>query len=102
MTKTVAELYDFAVNQQLLLAPLASTKDLLESRQLEDREFFVDVYHPRLGKPFSYPGVFAKFSATPLAKPRPAPSVGEHTDEILGELGLTEREIVDLRAEGCV
>jgi crotonobetainyl-CoA:carnitine CoA-transferase CaiB-like acyl-CoA transferase len=102
MTKTVTELYDFAVNRQLLLAPLASTKDLLESRQLENREFFVDVHHPRLGRPFSYPGGFAKFSATPLMQPRPAPHVGEHTVEILQELGLTEREIVELRAEGCI
>jgi benzylsuccinate CoA-transferase BbsE subunit len=102
MTKTVAELYDFAIKKQLLLAPLASTKDLLESRQLRDREFFVDVDHPRLRSSFAYPGAFAKFSATPLVQPRPAPRVGEHTAEILGELGLTERAVAALRDEGLV
>jgi crotonobetainyl-CoA:carnitine CoA-transferase CaiB-like acyl-CoA transferase len=102
MTKTVAELYDFAIKKQLLLAPLASTKDLLESRQLGDREFFVDVDHPRLRGSFSYPGAFAKFSATPLVQPRPAPRVGEHSAEILGELGLTEHDVMALRAEGVV
>jgi crotonobetainyl-CoA:carnitine CoA-transferase CaiB-like acyl-CoA transferase len=102
MTKTVAELYGFAVTKQLLLAPLASTKDLVESRQLQDREFFVAVEHPQLGRSFQHAGAFAKFSATPLVQPRPAPRLGEHTAEILGELGLTAREVDELRADGVV
>jgi crotonobetainyl-CoA:carnitine CoA-transferase CaiB-like acyl-CoA transferase len=103
MTKTVAELYDAAVTKQLLLAPLATPKDLLESRQLQDREFFVPIEHPKLAKTFTYPGPFAKFSATPCVAIRPAPALGEHTDRILGDdLGLSGTEISELRAEGVV
>ena len=102
MTKTVAELYDLAVTKRLLLAPLASTKDLVESRQLQDREFFIDVAHPRLQQTFSYPGPFANFSATPLVKRQPAPQVGEHTAAILGELGVSTHEFDVLRADGIV
>ena len=34
--------------------------------------------------------------------PRPAPNVGEHTDEVLREAGYGESEIRALRAEGVI
>jgi formyl-CoA transferase len=35
-------------------------------------------------------------------QPRPAPAVGEHSDEVLREIGYTEAEIGALRAEGII
>jgi crotonobetainyl-CoA:carnitine CoA-transferase CaiB-like acyl-CoA transferase len=103
MTKTVAELYELAIREGFLLAPLCTVKDLLESRQLIDRTFFVDVEHPELGTSFTYAGAFAKFSRTPLADPRPAPRLGEHNGDILsGELGFTLHQLSVLRAAGAV
>jgi crotonobetainyl-CoA:carnitine CoA-transferase CaiB-like acyl-CoA transferase len=34
--------------------------------------------------------------------PRPAPGFGEHTEEVLAALGLTEGEVADLRRRGVV
>ena len=47
-------------------------------------------------------GVAPRFSRTPGAIARPAPATGEHTDEILAELGLSEDEITDLRSRTVV
>jgi formyl-CoA transferase len=33
---------------------------------------------------------------------RPPPALGEHTDEVLAELGFTAAEIAQMRAEGAV
>jgi crotonobetainyl-CoA:carnitine CoA-transferase CaiB-like acyl-CoA transferase len=48
-------------------------------------------------------GVPFKMSATPGAVRRPAPRLGEHTDEVLRErLGLDDREIARLRAARAI
>jgi crotonobetainyl-CoA:carnitine CoA-transferase CaiB-like acyl-CoA transferase len=35
-------------------------------------------------------------------RPRPEPAVGEHSEEVLREIGYTEAEIEALRAEGVI
>ena len=60
-TRTVAELYERAVGDRMMLAPAASTRDIVDSPQIVDRQAIVDVDGVR------YPGAFAKFSATPIA-----------------------------------
>ena len=41
----------------------------------------------------------ARFSKTPSELGRPAPAFGEHTDELLAELGLAPAEIAELRSD---
>jgi len=96
-TKTIDELYAKAVEHRILLAPIGSIEDLLQSPQLKARQFFVEVEHPELGRSFAYPGAFAIFSETPLEPPRRAPRLGEHTGQILGELGYGKDDLVALR-----
>ncbi|MDQ3810676.1 MAG: CoA transferase [Chloroflexota bacterium] len=47
-------------------------------------------------------GVPMAFSATPASMRRAPPSLGEHTTDVLGELGLAEHEVAALRARGVV
>ena len=43
-----------------------------------------------------------KLSATPVAYTRAPPTLGQHTDEVLAEAGLSGAQIADLRANGVV
>ncbi|GAA3353408.1 CoA transferase [Saccharopolyspora gregorii] len=65
------------------------------------REMVVEVDHPDEG-PVRALGVPVKLSGTPGRIRRPAPALGEHTDELLRATGRTDEEIRALRAEGAV
>jgi formyl-CoA transferase len=49
------------------------------------------------GEPLKVPGIVPKLSATPGAIRAPAPKLGEHTDEVLKEIGYSPSEIEELR-----
>ena len=49
------------------------------------------------GEPLKVPGIVPKLSATPGAIRTPAPKLGEHTDEVLRDLGYSRSEIGELR-----
>ena len=86
LTRTLDQLYEKAVELRFRLAPAATAKDIVESRQIRSRGLLVPVPHPELDASFFYPGPFARFSATPLQEFRRPPLLGEHTEEVLREL----------------
>jgi crotonobetainyl-CoA:carnitine CoA-transferase CaiB-like acyl-CoA transferase len=43
-----------------------------------------------------------RLAETPATVRRPPPRLGEHTDEVLGELGLDAGAIASLRADGAI
>ena len=72
--------------------------EIVGDPHLEDREFFVSVEHPELGREFTYPGSAAIYNASPWRISRRAPLIGEHNDEILGgELGFSKSDLEALK-----
>ena len=86
LTRTLDELYQKAVELRFRLAPAATAKDIVESRQIQARGVLVSVPHPELEASVVYPGAFARFSATPIDTFQRPPLLGEHTEEVLREL----------------
>ena len=102
-TKTKVELMDLAVRKHLLVGPINTVKDLLESRQLAARGFFVPVEHPELGDTIIYPGAPAKASSLPWRIWRRAPLIGEHNEEIyIGELSFSREQLALLKARRVI
>ena len=83
-TKTKAELLEAALDRSLLIAPVATIDDVIQSEQLAFRDYWREIDSPLLGKQVRYPGPFAKLTATPITYRRPTPTIGEHNDEVLG------------------
>ncbi len=61
----------------------------------------VETEHPLAGRTKNI-GIPVKLSETPGAIRQPAPTFGQHTGEILTELGLSPTEIAELRASQVV
>ena len=93
--------------EPLLLAsgiPVGAINDIAQvvaHPQVSARQALVEMNHPRAGK-VRMVGAPVRLSETPGAVRTPAPTLGEHTDEVLRQLlGLRAEEIADLRAAGA-
>lgn len=86
-SRTKQELLAAAMERRLLLAPISNIADVVQNEQFVAREYFTRPFGDGPSAAVRYPGPFAKFSATPLAPCRRPPHIGEHTAEILAELG---------------
>lgn len=94
---TKEEIYYGSQARGASVGMVCTTEDLLKSKQLEAREFFVEIEHPKVGKHL-YPGAPFKMSATLAQINRPAPLLGEHNEEIYCErLGLSKEELRKLK-----
>ncbi len=74
---------------------------VLTDPHVDIREMVVETAHPLAGK-VKLIGVPTKLSLTPGAVTLPPPTLGQHTEEILVSLGLTQKEISDLREKGVI
>jgi len=97
----VMDVYQAAQRRRIPFAPVSTMGDLLASDHLKARGFFAVLEPPGM-PPVTVPGAPYKFSATPWAIRRPAPSLGQHTDEVLAEVGMSNDEIATLRAEQVI
>jgi crotonobetainyl-CoA:carnitine CoA-transferase CaiB-like acyl-CoA transferase len=81
--------------------PVLSVGEMHEDPQALAREMVVATEHPVAGKVQTL-GLPVKFSATPGGIGRPAPVLGQHSREVLAELGFSERDIDRMIDAGAV
>ncbi|MBV8775464.1 MAG: CoA transferase [Deltaproteobacteria bacterium] len=95
--RTKAELLKAALERGLLIAPITTMDEVLESPQLQSRKYWQLHEHRELGRSFPYPGPFARFSEAPITYRRRPPLIGEHNREIyVDDMGLSEFNFADL------
>lgn len=97
MARTKAELLEGATRHRVMLYPVSTTKEILESAQLAARGYWTAVEHPELGDTITYPGVPIHSSEASSGISRRAPLIGEHNQEIYEELGMSRDEILTLK-----
>jgi crotonobetainyl-CoA:carnitine CoA-transferase CaiB-like acyl-CoA transferase len=81
--------------------PVNRLEDTVADPQVRHNDMIVELEHPRYG-PYETVGTPMKFSRTPAAPRRHAPSLGEHSLEVLSELGFTPGEAGALVADGII
>jgi len=83
--------------------PVNHIDEAFADEQVQARGMRIEIEHPATGKPEPYIASPIRMSETPVAYNRPAPMLGEHTSEVLGELlGMGEDEVEGLRERGAL
>ena len=83
-------------------APVHTFDDVVGDPQVEHNELLTAVPHPNGGRDVRVVGVPVRFSETPGTIRSGPPAVGEHTDEVLRELGFADDDVRAMRDEGVV
>ncbi|MEY2435070.1 MAG: hypothetical protein QOC92_4795 [Acidimicrobiaceae bacterium] len=99
-TRTQAEWVSFFIEHDVPGAPVNTARELVDDPQFRDRSRVIDQDHPVAGP--------LRLLATPIRTGEPteptgpAPALGEHTDEVLAELGYDDAKIAALRGAHAV
>ena len=100
-TKATSEWMELLAAADCICAPVATYEDLVNDPQVRANEYIVDVDHPGRGR-MPVVGAPWRFSETPAEVAAAAPELGQHSEEVLLELGYTWEQIGALREQGAV
>jgi crotonobetainyl-CoA:carnitine CoA-transferase CaiB-like acyl-CoA transferase len=95
------ELVERLVAGDILTAPINDIADVVGDPQILHNEMIVATDHAKLGR-VDVTGVPIKFHGTPGGVRLAPPMLGQHTEEILGELGYGTSDVESLAAQGIV
>ena len=100
---TVTDVVDTLLAEGIPAGPLLTIKELAEDPHFAgERNMFPYMEQPGVG-PFRVTAMPIKFSSTPTAIQRPAPALGEHNEEVYGEmLGLEPSDLAALKEKGII
>jgi crotonobetainyl-CoA:carnitine CoA-transferase CaiB-like acyl-CoA transferase len=100
-TDTTAHWLERLGAEQVPCAPILECHELLTDAQIAANELIEEVDHPQAGR-IRHTRPAARFDRTAARIRGFAPTLGQHTDEILAEIGLQESELAALRATDTI
>ena len=86
---------------EVTAAPVYDIDQFLADPHVQEREIVVDMPDTELGR-IAMHNIIPRLSDTPGRLRTPAPSLGEHTEEILGEFGIDRATLEELAREGVI
>ena len=93
-SKTRDEWMDILQKEGCIFTPIQGPLEVSNDPQAFANNYFIECDHPEHGKT-KMVGFPWDFSETPATYRRPAPGLGEHTEEILAEIGYSKEEVAE-------
>ena len=100
-TKTRDEWFEILSKSDICVGRMLTLDEVPDDPQVQARNMIVEVETPA-GKKVRQVGIAAKFSGTPGSIRLLAPQLGQHTEEVLGELGYGKDELDRWREAGAI
>jgi crotonobetainyl-CoA:carnitine CoA-transferase CaiB-like acyl-CoA transferase len=101
VTKTSAEWVEILNKAGVPCGPILNVKEVFEDEQIRHLKLATKIQHPRLGEQ-TVQNLPVTLSRTPGAVVSASPDLGQHTDDVLGEVGYSKEDIAALRRDGAV
>lgn len=95
--RSTREVLDAMEQARLPAGPVLSPQEVLDDPHIAAKGLFQAVEYPGLDIPAPLMRTPVELSETPGEIRHRAPTLGEHTDQIMGELGYSDQEIAELR-----
>ena len=93
LDKPKNQLLSRGLQEGISIAPVSTIEELTRFQQLEERAYWLTAPLPN-GQEVQVPGLFARLTQTPMNVRRWAPRLGEHNNEVLGDmLGYSSAEV---------
>jgi crotonobetainyl-CoA:carnitine CoA-transferase CaiB-like acyl-CoA transferase len=99
--RTSAEWLELLAEADVLAGPVLAYADLVDHEQALTNGYVTEIDQPEIGR-VKMVGNPVQLGDTPLDTTRPAPELGQHTEEVLLEAGLDWDEIAALREAGAI
>ncbi|WP_085506120.1 CaiB/BaiF CoA transferase family protein [Thalassobacillus devorans] len=99
--KSTKEWNELLQDNGIPCGPINNIKDVFEDPQVKAREMALEVEHPTAGS-VKLVGSPLKLSRTPVDYKRHPPLPGEHTEEVLTDMGYTLEDIEDLKGKNII
>ena len=100
--RTKDEIFKLCMDAKVPLAPIRTIEEVVNDPHLNWRAYFVDIEHPVAGTQ-KYPGSPFRLSRTPGEIGGPAPTLGQHNEEVYcGRLGITVEELSQMGMAGII
>jgi crotonobetainyl-CoA:carnitine CoA-transferase CaiB-like acyl-CoA transferase len=99
--RTTAEWIAMMRPRGIWCGPVYGYREVVEDPQIRHNGTIVEYEHPVEGR-IRTPGFPIRFTRTPCSIARGAPLVGQHSSEVLSEIGFDDLEIARLKAEGVI
>jgi alpha-methylacyl-CoA racemase len=93
--------YEYLVKADVCVGKVYDPEEVVEDPQVLHRQMVVEVDHPRHGRVRQF-GTAIKLSDTPGGARTAGPASGEHTEDVLRELGYGDPHIATLRGTGVI
>jgi len=98
---TKMELWELGQSNRVISAPVNTVEDVLNDPEFNKRGAFALMNHPEAGE-VRIPGRPFIMGETPWDLRRPAPTLGQHNEEVLTGLGYSREDVVRLRQQGVI
>lgn len=99
--RTTEEWMDRLTTEGVPSTPLNTVEDIVNDPHIEAAEMITEMDHPDLGT-FQAPANPVNFENLETETTQAPPMLGEHTDEVLAELGYSDEEIARFQSDGVV